>query len=127
MFKECLLVGLGSALGGVLRFAMIQLGARLFSGTVLPVGTWMANILGSFLIGWCAAWLSQAPRALEYPWISPLIMVGVLGGFTTFSSFSLQTLALAREGSLGAAALNVVVSLFACLTAVWTGYRLGST
>lgn len=120
-------MGLGSALGGVLRFAVIQIGARLFPGTLLPIGTWMANILGSFLIGWIAGWLSQTPRALEYPWVSPLVMVGVLGGFTTFSSFSLQTLALAREGDWGAAILNVVVSLFACLAAVWAGYRLGNS
>jgi CrcB protein len=95
-------------------------------GEAFPVGTLVVNATGSLLIGLIAALADPAGRV----WLNPslarhFLMLGVLGGYTTFSSFSLQTLALARDGEWLFAAVNVVGSVVACLAAVWLGHVVG--
>ncbi len=116
--RTLFLVALGSALGGAARFLLAGwVGARL--GESFPWGTVLVNVLGSALIGALAAQEEMlSPEARQF------LMVGVLGGFTTFSSFSLQTLRLAQDGDWVRAAGNVLGSVALCLAAVAVGYRL---
>lgn len=121
-----LAVGIGSALGGVGRFWIAGLvGQRL--GDAFPWGTILVNVSGSLAIGFLAALAGVEGRA--HPKLSPLaaqfFMVGVCGGYTTFSSFSLQTLKLIQAGSLSQAGANIALSVIACLAAVWAGCALG--
>ncbi len=110
------LVAIGSALGGVLRFWLADLlGGKL--GAV-HLGTVFVNVTGSFAIGLIAA---LAPM----PFAKQLFMVGVLGGYTTFSTFSLQTLELAHEHRWSAAGANVLLSVTLSLAAVWLGHWCG--
>ncbi len=110
------LVAIGSALGGVLRFWLGEfMGEKL--GAV-HLGTVFVNVSGSFAIGLIAA-LGPIPFARQ------LFMIGVLGGYTTFSSFSLQTLELAHEGRWATAGANVVLSVALSLVAVWLGHLCG--
>ena len=110
-------IALGSAIGGVSRFA---LGSWIMEryGATLPWGTLAINILGSGLIGFFAA----AVKPL--PW-RQFLMVGICGGFTTFSSFSLETLALLRDGHTGRALVYIGLSIFVCLLSVWAGSMAG--
>ena len=112
-----LLVALGSALGGVLRF---WLAAMMGDKLGAPhLGTVFVNVTGSFVIGFIAA---LGPL----PWKQQLLMVGILGGYTTFSSFSLQTLELAHEGKWATAGANVVLSVILSLAAVALGHLCGA-
>ncbi|HEY8520713.1 MAG TPA: fluoride efflux transporter CrcB [Gammaproteobacteria bacterium] len=118
-------VALGSALGGMARYGCNGLAARLF-GASFPWGTLIVNVSGSLLIGVLAALLAPENRLFGHPDARAFLAVGVLGGFTTFSSFSLETLNLARSGEWLAAAANAVASLALCLAAVWLGHVLGT-
>ena len=120
---EYLWIGLGSALGGVARYWLSGVIARRF-GEAFPVGTLVVNVTGSFVIGLVAALTEPGGRFLMGVPARRFVMVGVLGGYTTFSSFSLQTLNLAREGEWFYAGANVVASLLLCLLAVWLGHVL---
>ena len=116
-----LLIALGSAIGGAGRYWVTQfIGARL--GELFPWGTLVVNASGSLLIGFLGA-LSQ-PNALWNVSADArlFLMVGVLGGFTTFSAFSLQTLNLMRDGEGLYAAAYVAASVIVCLLAVWAGF-----
>jgi CrcB protein len=119
-------VALGGALGSVARFAVGGLTARL-AGTAFPWGTLLVNTTGSFAIGVLAGLLTADGRAIVTGDARAFLMVGVLGGFTTFSSFSLETLELARRGAWGAAAGNASASFGLCLLAVWAGYLVAAT
>ena len=117
-----LLVALGGALGSVARFWMTILIGRM-TGPNFPWGTIVINVLGSMIIGGFAA----LPTMIGNRWsISSdtriFLMVGLCGGFTTFSSFSLQTVELIREGRLLAALANVLVSVLVCCIATSIGY-----
>ena len=112
-----LLVALGSALGGVLRFWLAELMGGKFGAPHL--GTVFVNVTGSFIIGFIAA-LGPMPFAKQ------LLMVGILGGYTTFSSFSLQTLDLASDGKWGTAGANVALSVVLSLVAVALGHLCGA-
>jgi CrcB protein len=79
------------------------------------------NVSGSFIIGFVAALTDPAGSFLVAPRIRQFVMIGILGGYTTFSSFSIQTLDLARDGDWLRAGLNSALSLFGCLLAVWLG------
>ncbi len=114
----------GSALGGVARFWLSGLIARQF-GETFPWGTLAVNVLGSMLIGLFAALSDPDGRLLISPAARQAVIFGVFGGFTTFSSFSLQTLYLVRDGEWLAAAGNVGGSVLLCLLGVWIGYALG--
>ena len=117
-----LAVGLGSALGSVLRYG-VSLASMAVLGGHFPWGTLLVNVLGSCLIGWLAATTTRLPRgALARQ--QPLLMAGFCGGFTTFSLFSLETLHLAQQGSLGLALLYGIGSLPLCVAAAWMGERL---
>lgn len=117
-----LLVAIGSALGGVSRHGVGVLIAQRF-GHTFPWGTLTVNVLGSFAIGVCGALVTVSNRP-SAPVVRDFVMIGFLGGFTTFSAFSLQTLQLLRDGKLGSAAANVVASVLVCLLAVWAGFAL---
>ena len=112
------LVAIGSALGGVLRFCLAALMGERFGAAHL--GTVFVNVSGSFVIGFIAA---LGPL----PWKQQLLMVGILGGYTTFSSFSLQTLELAHEGKWATAGANVAMSVVLSLAAVALGQVCGAT
>ena len=117
-------IALGSAIGGVLRFWCSGAIARAF-GETFPWGTLCVNIVGSFLIGLVAVSTGPDGRLIVGPAARQLVMVGVFGGFTTFSSFSLQTLNLARDGEWALAGLNVLLSVVLCLIGVWLGHVAG--
>jgi fluoride exporter len=113
-------VALGGALGSVARYG-VSLGAARWLGIAFPWGTLFVNVAGSFAIGVLGGLIMTDERALGVE-ARAFVMVGILGGFTTFSSFSLETLALARNGAFGAAAANAGLSLVLCLVAVWLGF-----
>jgi CrcB protein len=119
-------VGLGSALGGMGRFWIAGVIGQRY-GDAFPWGTILVNVTGSFAIGVLAAAAGTDGRL--HPKLSPLaaqfFMVGICGGYTTFSSFSLQTLKLIQAGSVSQAGANIVLSVVACLVAVWIGYVVG--
>ena len=113
-------VMLGGALGTGARFWASGLVAERF-GEVFPLGTLFVNVSGSFVIGFVGGLIDPAGPFLIGPRLRQFVMIGVCGGYTTFSSFSLQTLELARDGDWLRAGLNGVLSLFGCLLAVWLG------
>ena len=119
-------IALGSALGGASRYWLSGVLARRF-GETFPVGTLAVNVTGSFLIGLLAALADTEGRLLISPVARSFLMIGVLGGYTTFSSFSLQTLNLARDGEWLYASANVSLSVVLCLLAVWLGHVVGQT
>jgi fluoride exporter len=114
-------VALGGALGSVARYGCSGFAARLL-GVTFPYGTLFVNVTGSFIIGVLATLSLASDRALSSTDARAFLIVGVLGGFTTFSSFSYETLSLARTGNLAGAAVNIGLSLVLCLAAVWLGY-----
>lgn len=116
-----LLIALGGALGSVARFAASGYVAQHY-GETFPWGTLLVNVSGSFVIGFFNTLTSPDGRAFVGPAGRQFFMTGVLGGFTTFSSFSLNTLNLARDGELARAAGNAIGSLVLCLVAVWLGH-----
>jgi CrcB protein len=118
-----LYIALGSALGGVARYACTGWIAQQF-GETCPWGTIAVNVMGSFLIGLVATLTGPDGRLLVPGYGREFVMIGVFGGFTTFSSFSLQTLTLVRDGEWFGAGLNVVLSVLSCLVAVWGGHSV---
>jgi len=114
-------IALGGALGSVARYGCSSLAAR-WIGETFPGGTLIVNVAGSFVIGFFATLTGPDGRVLASPDARQFVMVGLCGGYTTFSSFSLQTLNLVRDGDFAQAGLNVVLSVVACLAAVWLGY-----
>ena len=114
-------VALGGALGSVARYACSGAAVR-WLGAGFPYGTLFVNVSGSFAIGMLAALVASDGRPLLSPDARAFVLVGVLGGFTTFSSFSLETLNLVRSGALGAASANVALSVVLCLVGAWLGF-----
>lgn len=114
-------IGLGSALGGMARYGCSGLAAR-YIGATFPWGTLIVNVSGSLVIGVLAALAAADGRLLISPDARAFLMIGVCGGFTTFSAFSIETLDLARDGDWLWAGANVVLSVVLCLLAVWLGY-----
>ena len=120
-------VALGGAIGSVMRYGLGGLVAQKF-GETFPLGTLTVNVAGSFIIGFLGALASSEGRLSPQSRIfaTQFMMVGVCGGFTTFSSFSLQTLNLLRDGEWLYAGGNILSSCTLCLIAVWLGFMLGS-
>ena len=118
-------IALGSALGGMARYACSNL-AVSWLGPSFPWGTLAINVLGSFVIGFFAALTGPHGRVLVPGDVRQFVMVGLCGGYTTFSSFSLQTLTLAQDGEFVRAGLNIGGSVVLCLLAVWLGYVAAS-
>jgi len=114
---------LGGALGTGARFWASGLVAERF-GEVFPLGTLFVNVTGSFVIGFVAALADPQSPFLFGSRTRQFVMIGLCGGYTTFSSFSLQTLELARDGDWLRAGLNSVLSFVCCLIAVWLGRGL---
>ncbi len=120
-----LYIALGGALGSVARFAVAG-GVARATHEVFPWGTLTANVTGCFIIGLFATLTGPDGRTSVSPEIRQFVMVGICGGYTTFSSFSLQTLTLARDGDMKRAGANVLVSIVACLLGVWLGTAAGA-
>jgi CrcB protein len=116
-------VALGSALGGLARYWLVLATFPLF-GPVFPWATVLINVLGSFVIGLFGALTMEGRWAVPAE-IRAFVMVGLCGGFTTFSAFSLQTLELLQKGRVELALANIGVSVLLCLGAVALGYWLG--
>jgi CrcB protein len=116
-------VAIGSAFGGAARYFVSGLVGRAI-GETFPWGTMAVNVSGAFVIGTVAA-AAQGMLASDPAW--QFAVVGFLGSYTTVSSFSLQTLALARDGETLRAGANVALSLLLCLSAVTLGYWAAST
>ncbi|HZX79481.1 MAG TPA: fluoride efflux transporter CrcB [Lysobacter sp.] len=119
--RELLLVGAGGFVGAIARHAMGGWLTTLASQPRFPVGTLAVNVLGCLLIGVFAA-IAEAIPSLNGP-ARLLLVTGVLGGFTTFSAFGLETMLLLRRGDAALAAAYVAASLLLGLAAVWIGMR----
>ncbi len=120
-----LLVAIGGAIGSVAR-AWVGVVAVRTLGASFPWGTMIINVVGSLVIGIVAATALSPTRTILTQELRIFLMVGFCGGFTTFSSFSLQTFELLREGRAGAALANVALSVVFCVVATAAGY-LGTT
>ncbi|MFC3913481.1 fluoride efflux transporter CrcB [Pseudaeromonas sharmana] len=115
-----LFVAAGGALGSCLRYFLTQLLTTLL-GKGFPFGTLCVNLLGSLAIGLTLGALQQEALA-SHPW-RPFIMVGLLGGLTTFSSFSLDTLLLLQQGEWLKGVLNMLLNVGCCLLLTWIGLQ----
>ena len=124
-FSTYVSVALGGALGSVGRVWVGGWFAQRF-GDSFPIGTLFVNVSGSFLIGLLSALGTSNPQSIFAGNVRWFLMAGVLGGYTTFSTFSLQTLNLARQGDWLAAAANVFASVMLCLLGVWLGHICAS-
>ena len=116
-------IAVGSALGGIARYWCSGVAAR-WIGETFPWGTIFVNVLGSFIIGFFATLTGPDGRIFAGTTVRQFVMIGLCGGYTTFSSFSLQTLYLMDDGEWLYATGNVVISVVACLLAVWAGHAL---
>ena len=117
-----LMAGLGGAIGSIGRVLMSNFVAR-FAGEEVPFGTIVVNVTGAILMGLLAGYGESEPGTLIFsPPARTFLMIGVLGGYTTFSSFSLQTFLLIEQGNLTGAFLNVLLSVLLCVSGVWLGF-----
>lgn len=111
MLKTMIFVALGGALGACLRYLIGM-------AVAFPLGTLAINVIGSFVIG--AVWVAMVDKT---PGLLPFVMTGLLGGFTTFSAFSLDTMRLIQDGRIGVAGIyvlaSVILSLIACFLGLW--------
>ncbi len=123
-WKLALLVAAGGAIGTLARYGLATLMAPVSQS--LPWGTIAINIGGSFVIGAFGTFTLATGRYPVPDTIRLFVMVGICGGFTTFSSFSLQTFDLLRAGAPGRAAVNVAVSVALCLAAVAAGHYVAA-
>ncbi len=126
MFAQYLWIAGGSALGGIARYFCSGLTARLI-GETFPFGTLLVNVLGSFIIGFVATLTGPDGRLFVSSALRQAVMTGFCGGYTTFSSFSLQTLNLMQDGEWLRAGLNITGSVALCLAAVWAGHIMAAS
>jgi len=118
--KNILLIGFGGSIGAILRFLIAQsISSRV--STSFPFGTFAVNIIGALIIGFLYGLSERFPIAPEY---QMLLKVGFLGAFTTFSTFSLETFHLLRNGEMFYAVLNIAVSCIVGVIAVLIGFNL---
>lgn len=117
-----ILVFLGGGIGATARYGL-QGAVYRMTGAGFPYGTLVVNVLGSFLIGLLIT--SFEERFMMSPSLRVFLTIGILGGFTTFSSFSFETMALLRDGSYGLGLMNIASSVVVCLGATWLGIMLG--
>ena len=119
-------VALGGALGTTARYWLSTVVARAF-GETFPWGTLIINVTGSLVIGFFAALTGPDGRVFASSTVRQFVMIGICGGYTTFSSFSLQTLNLVNDGEWFRAGANIVLSVLLCLIAVWGGVILANS
>jgi fluoride exporter len=118
-------VALGGAIGSMARL-LLGVQVTMLTGLGFPWGTILVNIIGSLVIGFVATLTGPNGRVIVPVNAQAFVMVGLCGGFTTFSAFSLQTLELARDGRLMHAGANIVLSVVLCLTAAVVGHWLAT-
>jgi CrcB protein len=116
------LVFVGGGIGAAARYWLQGIAYQKL-GSDFPYGTLIVNVVGCVLIGFLMS--SMEERFLVHPSLRVLVTIGILGGFTTFSSFSFETIAMLRDGEVFRAAVNVIVSVGVCLAGAWIGLRLG--
>jgi CrcB protein len=120
--QRLLFIGLAGFVGTLARFGLSEIAAKRL-GESFPIGTLIVNIVGCFLAG--VVFFSIQERLLVSETARLAIMVGFLGGFTTFSAFGVQTFALFKNGEVGLGLLNVAVSNLIGIAMVWVGYSIG--
>ena len=118
-------VALGSIVGGVARYLVSVLFLSQF-GDGFPWGTLFVNVTGSFIIGFYAALTGPDGRLFVSPRQRQFVMVGICGGYTTFSAFSLETLRLVQSGNFGTASAYILVSIMTWMVSVWIGHALAA-
>lgn len=119
--KQLLAVAAGGATGAVLRWLLAGAIQRM-AGGAFPWGTFAINAIGSFLLGFLFVWLIERSSVGEIARLA--ITVGLLGAFTTFSTYSLESVRLLQEGAFGMAAANVLGQVIICLSLTWVGIHL---
>jgi CrcB protein len=119
--QKTILIALAGLIGTVLRYWLSGVVARQY-GETFPWGTMAVNLIGC--VGAGAVFFLTEERFAVSPTLRTVILIGLIGGFTTFSSYSLQTFALLRDGEFGMAVLNVITSNLLGLFMVWIGYGL---
>ncbi len=115
---QLLMVGAGGATGAIGRY-LLSSWVYSLTGRAFPWGTLAVNLLGSLLMGFFSVWLLE--RMSLSSEMRALLMVGFLGAFTTFSTFSLETLLLLEEGAVARAGVNIAASVITCIFAAWIG------
>lgn len=115
---QLLAIAAGGSIGAVLRYVASS-GVHLWLGRGFPYGTLLVNVLGSFIMGLLYELFLQRISVSDE--VRALLLVGILGAFTTFSTFSMETISLIEQGDLSKAALNVLLSVILCLSAAWFG------
>jgi CrcB protein len=123
---SALWIGLGGALGSIARYFLSEAMARTL-GPEFPWGTLFVNVSGSLVIGFVAGWDGADGRLMESAFARQFVMVGICGGYTTFSAFSLQTLEMLQVGDVGRAGGYAAASVLTCVLAAWAGYALAAT
>ncbi len=123
MFGQIVLVGIGGCLGSVFRYLLSGVVQRSLPMSEFPFGTLVVNVVGCLLIGMLHG-LAETKQIIG-PELRLFLMIGLLGGFTTFSTFGYETLALIRDAEVFRAMGNVVLQVVVGLTAVWLGDMLG--
>ena len=118
-------IALGGALGSLARWSVSEALARLL-GPAFPWGTLLVNVSGCLLIGAAAGGSWNDVRLIESTVVRQFVMVGLCGGYTTFSAFSLQTVGMLQAGDAGRALAYVASSVLTCLLATWVGYALAA-
>lgn len=120
--KNLVAIAAGGALGAVCRYGMARW-VQQITGLAFPAGTLTVNAIGSFVMGFATVWMLE--RSALGPGARLFLLTGVLGAFTTFSAFSVETLSLVEARLTGQAALYVAVSVVMCLAMAWLGMMLG--
>jgi CrcB protein len=121
MMRQLLAVAAGGAAGAVMRWLMAA-GIQRMAGGAFPWGTFVVNALGSFLLGFLFVWLIERSSASELMRLA--LTVGFLGAFTTFSTYSLESIRLLQEGAFTLAFGNIIGQVILCLMLTWLGVQL---